>query len=64
MMLQTGAGLPSRWPDSSSMASLLKMTRKCVFSEGVMVSVLGSALSFLLTWMQTQGRADRCLDTL
>lgn len=33
----------------SSMASVLKITLKCVFSEGVMVSVFGSDLSFLLT---------------
>lgn len=35
----------------SSMASVLKITLKCVFSEGVMVRVLGSDLSFLFTWM-------------
>ena len=39
--------------DSSSMASELKITLKCVFSEGVMVNFFGSDLSFLLTWTQT-----------
>lgn len=34
---------------SSSIASELRMTLKCVFSEGVMVNVFGSDLSFLLT---------------
>lgn len=37
--------------DSSSIASEVRMTRKCVSSEGVMVSVFGSALSFLLFCM-------------
>lgn len=34
--------------ESGSMASELRITRKCVFSDGVMVTVLGSSvLSFL-----------------
>ena len=37
--------------DSTSMASELRMTRKCVLWDGVMVSSLRSvSLSFLLTW--------------
>lgn len=36
---------------SSFMASEQRITRKCVFSEGVMVNVFGSDLSFLLTWI-------------
>lgn len=35
----------------SSMASVLKITLKCVFSEGVMVRIFGSDLSFLFTWI-------------
>lgn len=52
MILQTRSEVSSLCLDSSSIASLLKMTLKCVFSEGVMVKVRGSGLSFLLTWMQ------------
>lgn len=51
-ILQTGSVLLSPSLDSSSMASVLKITLKCVFSEGVMVKVFGSDLSFLLTWMR------------
>ena len=37
---------------SFSMASELRMTRKWVLSDGVMVTVFrGSGLSFLVTWM-------------
>lgn len=47
-MLQTGSVVLFLSVDSSSsMASELKITLKCVFSEGVMVNVFD--LSFLLT---------------
>lgn len=37
---------------SFSMASELRMTRKCVLSDGVMFTVLsGPSLSFLVTWI-------------
>lgn len=48
-ILQTASVVPRPPLDSSSMASELKITLKCVFSEGVMVNTLGSDLSFLLT---------------
>lgn len=48
-ILQTGSVVPRPPLDSSSMASELKITLKCVFSEGVMVKVFGSHFSFLLT---------------
>lgn len=57
MMLHMCPKLPSLClDDSSSMASVLRMTRKCVVSEGVMVRVLGSLLSFLLICMRTRGQ--------
>lgn len=46
IMLQTGSILPH----CSSMASVFKITLKCVFSDGVMVRVFGSDLSFLFSW--------------
>lgn len=36
---------------SPSLASKVEITLKCVFSEGVMISVFGSDLSFLFTWI-------------
>lgn len=51
-ILQMGPVVLSPSLDCSSMASVLKITLKCVFSEGVMVTVFGSDLSFLLTWKQ------------
>lgn len=50
--VHSGAEPPSSFPTSVSvcMASELRMTRKWVFSDGVMVTVLtGSGFSFLLT---------------
>lgn len=44
-MLHTGSILLH----CSSMASAVKITLKCVFSEGVMVRVFGSDLSFLFS---------------
>ena len=44
---QEGGSSGSR--ESASMASELRMTRKCVLSDGVMVSSIRSELSFLLT---------------
>lgn len=52
IMLHMGSVVPSPSWDFSSMASVLKITLKCVFSEGVIVKVFGSDLSFLLTWTQ------------
>lgn len=59
IILQMGSLVLSVSLDSSSMASVLKITLKCVFSEGVMVNVFGSVLSFLLTWMQERTAQDK-----
>lgn len=50
MIPQMRCVVPS--PSLSSTASVLEITLKCVFSEGVMVSIFASGLSFLVTWMQ------------
>lgn len=47
IMLHTGSILLH----GSSMVSVFKITLKCVFSEGVMLRVFGSDLSFLLSWI-------------
>lgn len=54
---------------SFSMASELRMTRKCVLSDGVMVTVLScSGFSFLVTWMSDvrryydAKRTDNCFE--
>lgn len=47
IMLHAGSILPH----CSSRASVLKITLKCVFSEGVMLRIFGSDLSFLFTWI-------------
>lgn len=60
-ILQMGSVVLSPPLDSSSMASVLKITLKCVLSEGVMVNVFGSDLSFLLTWMQQRTAQDEIL---
>lgn len=62
-MLHTG----SIWLHCCSMASVFKITLKCVFSEGVMVRVFGSALSFLFSWIpgkkkSVQTQFSKCSD--
>lgn len=51
---QTGCVVSCPAAGSAAMASEVKMTLKCVFSEGVMVKVFGSDLSFLLTYRRTK----------
>lgn len=58
-ILQTGSVVLCPSLDSSSMASVLKITLKCVFSEGVMVNVFDSDLSFLLTWIRERTEQGR-----
>lgn len=41
----------SMLPHCSPRVSVLKITLKCVVSEGVMLRIFGSDLSFLLTWI-------------
>lgn len=58
-ILQTGSVVLCPSLDSSSMASVLKITLKCVFSEEVMVNVFDSDLSFLLTWIRERTEQGR-----
>ena len=48
-MVHTGSLELSGSLESASMASELRMTLKCVLSDGVMANVFGSDLSFLQT---------------
>lgn len=57
-ILQTGSVFLSPSPESTSIASELKITLKCVFSDGVMVNSFGSVLSFLLTWTEKDNTAQ------
>lgn len=54
----TGSREVCRPPASTSMASELRMTLKCVLSDGVIVIVLGSSEgSFLLTWTRVNTKS-------
>lgn len=60
MVHTDGAAPPLLISVSSSMASELRMTRKWVLSDGVMVTVFsGSVLSFLVTCITSMRRRKR-----